>query len=271
MKAGTTTLYRDLLTHPRIFFPMDKEPGTLTDDAVLTDEGRAAYADLFKDAGADQLCAEASTAYTKRPTHEGVAARAVELLGPELRVIYIMRDPIERLRSQHRHEVTTGEIAEHDLGDAIAAHPRLIEYSRYAYQLEPWLEVLGPRRVLPIGLEAYSADRAAGAAAAQAFLGLEPRADLVDAERVFNRGDAKPVVRGAWQLVQQSAVYQRAIRPLIGVETRRKLREAFLPKATTELAEPSQASFAEIRERLAPDLARLREQLGERAPVWSSD
>ena len=29
MKAGTTTLYRDPLTNPQIFFPRDKEPGNL--------------------------------------------------------------------------------------------------------------------------------------------------------------------------------------------------------------------------------------------------
>ncbi len=42
-KAGTTTLYRDLLANPAIFLPIDKEPGNLREDGVLTVAGRSAY------------------------------------------------------------------------------------------------------------------------------------------------------------------------------------------------------------------------------------
>ena len=87
MKCGSTTLYRDLLTHPRVFFPIDKEPCNLCDDRVLTDAGRAEYEALFKRARPDQLCAEASTDYTKLPDRPGVAARALRVLGPELKLI----------------------------------------------------------------------------------------------------------------------------------------------------------------------------------------
>ena len=38
MKAGTTTLYRDLLTNPRVFFPLDKEPANAP---LPTDESQA--------------------------------------------------------------------------------------------------------------------------------------------------------------------------------------------------------------------------------------
>ena len=271
MKAGTTTLYRDLLTHPRIFFSQDKEPGNLLDDAVLTPEGRAAYRALFAAASPDQLCAEASTAYTKRPTHEGVARRARALLGEDLRLIYIMREPVARLVSQHRHELTAGEITETDIDAAIERHPHLIDYSRYAMQLEPWLEVFGRERILTLEMEAHAADRAGGTAAVQRFLGLDPMPDLVRADAVYNKGDAKPVLRGPWQVVQQSMPYQKLIRPLIGVETRQKLREALLPRATTQLAAPSESSLARVRERLEPDLARLRAMLGGDAPSWAGD
>ncbi|MGP1273176.1 MAG: sulfotransferase [Phycisphaerales bacterium] len=269
MKAGTTTLYRDLLTHPRVFFPQDKEPGNLLDDAVLDGAGRAAYEAMFAGASADQLCAEASTAYTKRPTHEGVAQRARELLGPDLRLIYIMREPVERLISQHRHELTAGEIAETDIDAAIERHPRLIDYSRYAMQLEPWLERFGTDRVLTLEMEAYAADRAGGCAVVQRFLGLDPRPDLVRTDAVYNRGDGKPVLRGPWQVVQQSPVYQRLLRPMIGVEMRQRLRETLLPKARAGLARPSDASLHAIRDRLRPDLERLAELLGERTPSWA--
>lgn len=268
MKAGTTTLYRDLLTHPRVFFPIDKEPEHLTREEVLTDAGRAAYAELFKDAAPDQLCGEASTAYTKRPTFEGVAQRAAQLLGDELRVIYLMREPVARTRSHHRHAVTFGEIGTEDLGEAIEQDPRLLDYSRYAMQLEPWLDTLGPDRVLPLEMEAYTAERAATVARVQSFLGLDPRPELVEADRVYNRAEGKPVVRGGWRAVQHSGVYQKLVRPLLGVETRDRLRRALLPKARGGPTEIDSGVERAIRDALADDRRRLASMLGERAPAW---
>ncbi|MEL7484412.1 MAG: sulfotransferase domain-containing protein [Planctomycetota bacterium] len=268
MKAGTTTLYRDLLTHPRVFFPIDKEPEHLTREDVLTDAGRAGYAELFAGAQPDQLCGEASTAYTKRPTFEGVAKHATTLLGNEFRVIYLMREPVARTRSHHRHERALGDVTTDDLGEAIKRHPELLDYSRYAMQLEPWLDALGPDRVLPLEMEAYTADRAATVGRVQSFLGLEPRPDLVEADKVYNQADGKPIVRGGWRAVQHSAAYQKIIRPLLGVETRAKLRQALLPKAKGGPAELDPAVESAIREALAEDQRRLAELLGDRAPSW---
>lgn len=271
MKAGTTTLYRDLLTHPRVFFPIDKEPEHLTRDEVLTDAGRAAYAELFEAAGADQICGEASTAYTKRPTYEGVPERAVKLLGPELRVIYLMREPLSRTRSQHRHELTGGEIDTANIAEAIERHPRLVDYSRYAMQLEPWLAALGPDRVLPLEMEAYTADRPGTVARVQTFLGLEPKPELVEADKVYNQGEGKPVVKGGWRAVQHSAVYQKLLRPMLGVETRARLREMLLPKARGGAATLDPADERRVGDALAEDRRRLAEMLGDQAPSWCRD
>lgn len=268
MKAGTTTLYRDLLTHPRVYFPQDKEPGNLLSDDVLEGAGRAAYEALFADAAADQLCAEASTAYMKRPTHEGVAERAAELLGPELRAIAILREPVDRLISQHRHELTAGEIDEEDLGRAVERYPHLLDYSRYAMQLEPWIGALGRDHVLVLKMEDHAADRAASTARAQVFLGLDPKPELVRTEAVYNRGDDKPMMTGPWRAIQQSAIYQKTVRPLIGVEMRQKLREALLPKARADRAAADGELVTSLRERLKPDAARLAELLGDDAPRW---
>ena len=100
MKAGTTTLYHDLSEHPDIFLPVLKEPEVLTTLERL-DEMRAYYARLFRPARPGQLKGEASTAYTKRPNNEGVAEKARALCGDGLKIIYIRRDPVERIRSQY--------------------------------------------------------------------------------------------------------------------------------------------------------------------------
>ena len=103
MKAGTTSLYRDLPTNPSVFMPIDKEPNNLLSDDVRTPQGLDDYARHFQRAGADQLCGEASTAYTMLPRHTGVPERALEVLGPDCRIIYLVREPVARIVSHHQH------------------------------------------------------------------------------------------------------------------------------------------------------------------------
>ena len=69
MKCGSTTLFRDLDTSPAVSFPAHKEPHNLLDDAVLSGEGKAKYAGLYKHARPDQRLGDASTGYTKLPTN----------------------------------------------------------------------------------------------------------------------------------------------------------------------------------------------------------
>jgi hypothetical protein len=68
---------------------------------------------------------------------------------PQLKLIYVMRHPIDRLVSQYVHEVTAGRIAV-GLCEALGRHPELIDYSRYSMQLQPFLDVYGFANVLPV-------------------------------------------------------------------------------------------------------------------------
>lgn len=267
MKCGSTTLYRDLMTNPAVFFPIDKEPETLTDPAVLTDAGRAAYAELFSSARDDQICGEASTAYTKRPTFEGVAERARELLGPGLRVIYVVRNPVDRIASHHHHQLSIGAMPE-SLDDALESHPELLDYSRYAMQARPWIDALGPEHVRLVRFEDYTRDRAGTVADLSAFLGINPRPDLVQADRVYNKSAGKPVLTGPWRAVQGNPVYQRVIRPLLPADLKDRLRRTVLPKSSHKRVPPTDEQVARINEQLAADLADLADLLGTDGPVW---
>ena len=263
MKAGTTTLYRDIMLNPRVFFPIDKEPENLCHDEVLTDAGRAAYERLFAKAEPGQVCAEASTAYTKHPVFQGAARRAAELLGPELRVVYLVREPIARLASQHRHEVALGKLQTvSDVNRAIREIPRYVDYSRYAMQLQFWLDALGPERVRVIIFERYAADRVRTIEELSRFLGLDPVTEGIDQERAYNRAEDKRVTRGPLRHLVNSGLYRSTIRPLLGPDTRQKLRR-LLPKAKKPVAKLTAESRAWAGEQLAEDTARFVRLLGE--------
>lgn len=256
MKCGSTTLYRDLMTNPRVYFPIDKEPESLCHDEVLTPVGRAKYAALFDGARPDQLCAEASTGYTKRPDIEGVAERAHEVCGPDLRVIYLVRDPVRRAVSHHYHEYSRGNMPR-SIDEAVRDFPALVNYSKFAMQLEPWLERFGTDRVRIVRFEDYVRDRAGGCTSLCGFLGIEPRPDLIEEEKVFNASENKPVMRGPWKLVAHNPLYRRLIRPLMPVGLKDRVRGTVLPKAPPRPEPPTPQTEAWIREQVREDQARL--------------
>lgn len=261
MKCGSTTVFRDLETNPRIFFPLDKEPENLCHDEVLTETGRARYEALFARARPGQICGEASTAYTKRPDFEGMAQRAMKVCGPSLRVIYLVRDPVRRAISHHYHEYARGTMPA-DIDEAVRAFPALVNYSRYAMQVEPWLESFGADRVRIVRFEDYVSDRVGWYTRLCGFLGVEARPDLIAADKVFNRSEGKPVMRGPWRYVAHNPLYRRLIRPLLSSGLKDRIRSRVLPKAPPRPDPPSEATIAYIREALQEDQVRLGRLLG---------
>jgi hypothetical protein len=65
------------------------------------------------------------------------------------RLIYVMRDPVQRLVSQYVHQWTENEIR-CDLDSAVDRYPELIAYSSYAQQLTPFIDTFGREAILPI-------------------------------------------------------------------------------------------------------------------------
>ncbi|NOG53618.1 MAG: hypothetical protein HND57_04715 [Planctomycetes bacterium] len=261
MKAGTTTLYRDLLTCPDIFFPADKEPEALATDAVLSDSGTADYAALFHHAAPTQRCGEASTAYTKLPDVTGVTERAKQLLGPDLKVIYIVRHPIERTISHHYHEASAGR-AEFDINTAVRNHPRLVDYSRYALQITPWLETFGLAQVHVICFEQYVKNRTDIVNRTLGFLGAATPAARIDSGTVYNKSEGKPVDRGMMARLIQSGLYRTLVRPLLPIGIKDRMRTKLLPQAPPRPDPPTAETKAWLHEQIDPDTERFFDLIG---------
>lgn len=147
MKSATTSLYDQLVCQPGIFMSTPKEPNFFS-DAEQYAKGMAWYSGLFAEAPENYLQGEASTHYTKLPTHAQTVPRLKEHL-PNARFIYVMRHPMDRLVSHYIHEWSTG-VYHCDLEEAIKKYPELVAYGSYAMQLEPYFEAFGHEAVLPV-------------------------------------------------------------------------------------------------------------------------
>ncbi len=267
-KAGTTTLYRDLLENPTIFLPIDKEPGNLSEDGALTDAGRSAYARHFAGAGSHQICGEATTGYTKQPDIPGVPERARNVLGEKFKVIYLVREPISRIISHHHHELISGQVS-CGIDEAVRTDRRFVNYSRYAMQITPWRETLGPEQVLIVHFETYIENRLETIASVYRFLGIEPRCDLVRPNEVYNKSETKPVPpSGLLKVAQHSRWYQSLVRPLLSASARYKLRSALLPKAPPRPRPPDAATVRWLVDQLREDVEELGVMMGRAKPLW---
>jgi hypothetical protein len=265
MKAGSTTLYEDLRRHPGIFVP-EKELDTLS----RPDLDAPGYADLFAAAGPDQVAGDVSATYAKLPETAGVAERAGRLLGSDFRVVYLVRDPVDRTVSHHFHRLSRRTI-DPSVDVAVRADHRLIDYSRYGMQLEPWLGVVGPPRVHLVHFERYIADRTAVLADLIRFLGASNAATGADLHSVHNRTEGRHIAVGARGRVTRSPLYRRYVRPRLPESARRRLARAVLPTAPPRPNPPSEETVELILERTAADCARLVEVFGPGAPQWDAD
>lgn len=266
MKAGTTTLYRDLLSNPDISFARDKEVGSLVYDDVLSEGGKRRYEEFFEVAGPARAVGDASTDYAKLPDKPGVPGRALKVLGPRLKIVYMVRDPIPRLLSQHHFEYQRGWVGG-DVDRAIVEEPRFLAYSKYGMQLEPWYEAFRPKQIQIVHFEEYIANRAATVTEVSCFLGVMPRSDLIDSGTNYNPTVGAPVVRGAWASLSRNALYRRAVRPFLSVECRRQIRLNLLRNNRLPPPNPPSArTLAYLREELGQDLARFYDLTGETSP-----
>jgi hypothetical protein len=150
MKCGTSTLHEQLALRSGFFMSRPKEPDFFSDEPIFA-RGVEWYASLFAGAAPGQLCGESSTHYTKLPEFPAAAQRMHALL-PKAKLVYVMREPVERLVSQYLHEWSTREV-EGSLEEALAGHERFVAYSCYARQLTPWREHFGADAILPVFFE----------------------------------------------------------------------------------------------------------------------
>ena len=96
-KSGTTTLYNYLSQHKNIYLCTPKEPEYFARTEIYNN-GLEYYQGLFTKAKNSQICGEASSIYSLWP-HFPDAARRIATHVPHAKLLYLMRNPIERAYS----------------------------------------------------------------------------------------------------------------------------------------------------------------------------
>lgn len=272
-KSGTTTLYEDLRRHSDIFLPDYKEPNAFGSDRIFEKKQLRRYSNLFAKSQPTQLCGEASTYYTNIPVVKGASERAFRLLGGNTRLVYIVRDPVQRTLSHHRFSCGMGGLPL-DVNMAVHSHPWLIDFSKYAMQIEPWIETFGRKKVHVILFESYVQNRQREFDSLCTFLGCQSNGIYIDVASIVNRTVDKRRLKGLWLHAANSALYRKWIRPAImGNSRRSKLswlydivadhRPDILRPATTD-------TLQFIADSVRDDAWRFAEMTGTDISAWTS-
>tara|TARA_B100001093_G_scaffold118624_1_gene111218 strand:- start:1675 stop:2424 length:750 start_codon:yes stop_codon:yes gene_type:complete len=95
-KGGTSTLQALLKTHPGVFLPTCKEVHYFS---LHPERQRAWYASHYTSAGRKQKCGDITPYYLFHPE----APQRIRSLLPRIRMVVLLRDPVERCLSQVFH------------------------------------------------------------------------------------------------------------------------------------------------------------------------
>jgi hypothetical protein len=257
MKCATTTLHEQLARQPGVFMSRPKEPNFFSDDDQYA-RGLDWYWSLFRDAGTGVLCGESSTHYTKLPTYPHTVERLRKAL-PDVKLVYVMRHPIDRLISQYVHEKIEGTVTA-PIDEAVDRRPELVAYSLYSMQVEPFLAAYGPERVLPVFFERLIARPQDELERIWRFLGAAGRPAWDHALAPLNSGGSH-LRRSP---LRTALVNSPALTPI---------RRRLIPKPWAERLKalwrvrphrpaPAPATVERLRDRFDDDLARLGTWLG---------
>jgi hypothetical protein len=243
MKSGTTTLQVQLSVQPSIFMSTPKEPNFFSDDMTYA-QGTEWYEALFAHAPSGAFKGEASTHYTKLPTYPNTVTRMAALLkAPKL--IYVIRDPVERAISHYIHEWTEGRIS-HDPISAFDKHGELIDYSCYGMQIAPFVAEFGADQIYLTSLEQLKSDPDGELLRIGAHLGM-PEPLIWDHTMGAQNVSAQRVRRLPLQrLLVDNPVARKLRRTLVPKSVRTRIRTARAPKERPELPSSLRAKIEAI-------------------------
>jgi Sulfotransferase domain len=264
MKSGTTTLWWYLREHPEVFMAMPKEPNFFNDH---WHRGVGWYERLFAAAGDARARGEASVRYTSYPRDPEVPARIAAVV-PGVRLVFVVRDPVARMRSHYQHEVAALR-ERRPIEQALREDPAYLDRSRYGVQVERYLAHFPREQLLILRAEDLFQAPDKVLPRVYGFLGVDPAWRPAGPARRDNETAGRfqlPVpVRHGIRLAVQAGLYRHV--PQWAKDSVRAVTERRRPRPVPDTRIPADLA-AELRAALADDLRQLDQLAGR--PLFAS-
>ena len=278
MKAGTSSLHQYLDQHPDIFMARFKEPQYFAPHLTRwkqdwgegnrhPEPGIDWYLRLFAEAGDVRYAGESSVSYTAVPWVTGCHER-IHRFNPDARLIYLMRDPIERTISHYWHFVADGR---EDLGmlEAVRRREEYVARSDYARQLRPYIETFGPDQVFALTLEELNSDTTGTFSRLFGFLGLPDVSIDIRTRHNVGNDTIRQTRRGLVPL--DTAMKHWRVKPIL---TRSpaigRLADRIVHRTVVRRSSARDQVIRHLRPIMRPQVDTLTALLGRRFPEWTT-
>ena len=269
-KSGTSSLWRYMASHPEVFVPAEeKEPKYFVEERGWT-LGREWYEELFADAGQARARGEFSTDYSVFPLYAGVPKRMAALV-PDAKLIYLMRDPIEHMRSAYEYSLWLGTEAR-PIRDALLLDARYLYECSYALQIAQYLTCFPLAQMLLLTAEDLRRHRKDTLRSIFSFVGVDAEWTPTNLDEEFNSASGRTIPR-PWARKAGDMIIRSRLAQHIPARVSDRVESASQGPMFRRRILPAEVAIDDdLRQRLVGflrwDLEQLRQWMGPTFHCW---
>lgn len=185
-RSGTTSLFQYFDAHPDIFMSQVKELNFFSNEKYWNKGFKWYEANFPGDQNQYKAVGEISPSYTKAPFTEDVVSR-IHDYASDVKLIYVVRNPMERCISHYLHRVQRGYETRH-FSDILGNLPNeaFAAQGLYHYQLQQYLKAFPKEQLLVISFDNLKKHTQETVSQIYDFIGVESRFEHEETDKVFN-------------------------------------------------------------------------------------
>jgi len=235
-KCGTTSLWHMLDLHSNVFMTTPKEPWFFSFSNYKDNLGW--YSSLFVKVNGEKIIGEASPIYSETTLIPEIPKRLYDF-NPDAKIIYIVREPVSRLKSVWRQTLSSGhwhqqvyknytdvEVATmpKDFEKAIFEYPPFIEASKYWTHLNNYRKFYNDENILVLFFEDFKAYPTDTYHKICDFLAIKPEENKVLFERKNSSEGKKMYANWYIKLRENQKIYKtlKYIANIVGIQAPKK-------------------------------------------------
>jgi len=269
MKCGTTSLWEYLKQHPNVQLPHGIKNIEYFDSNANWNKGLPFYKKHFNKNSNTHSIGEISTEYTKYPHVKDVAKNMYATL-PCVKLVYLIRLPMERLISHYIHNVGAAKESR-DINSALQdkANNPYILYSLYFFQLEQFLKHFNKDDILIITTDNLLHNREQTLNSIFKHINIEIIDKPISNIKTHTRQSKKSWNR-IGKIVRRSPKYFNYYNYYLS-----KLPKSYTSRVERLLCRPikepviNDSNFQHLSKLFSDDLASLQKQMDIQLPRWN--
>lgn len=265
MKCATSSISAFLESHPDVFMVSGMDPQFFSDDKKFA-RGLDWYHGLFDKAKNNQIWVEGSNMYAN-PQRYPKSAERMAAYNPDMKIVYMVRDPIKRIASEWVQRRTDyGDSVPHRIADAVRERPEsYIGNSDYWTVLQLYRHFFKDDQIFIGFVEDLHRDRDTFLARLSTFLDIRTLEEKDDTPRNPSTGKLVPNTR--YSKVQKIPGLS-ILKAVLPQSLRTSVKQRFLSDRIKGTPELDPALRSEILAKIGDGTAKLLDYCEKPADFW---